>query len=82
MWLAATGAHLLSGCSWVETSLGGRASSRTAAFPGMGYLGTRVIPRLIRSGHSQLVEAALVANPARLLARFPAPDVAAKETHG
>ena len=36
----------------------------------------------IRSGHSRLVEAALVANPARVLARFPAPDVAAKETHG
>jgi predicted metal-dependent phosphotriesterase family hydrolase len=31
--------------------------------------------------HSQLVEAALVANPARLLARFPAPDAASKETH-
>ena len=50
--------------------------------PVMGYLGTRVIPRLIPSGHSRLVEAALVANPARVLARFPASDVAAKETHG
>ena len=29
-----------------------------------------------------LVEAALVANPARLLARFPAPEAVAKETHG
>ena len=67
--------------------LGGDVARRTrfvayGGLPGMGYLGTRVIPRLIRSGHSQLVEAALVANPARLLARFPAPDVAAKETHG
>jgi predicted metal-dependent phosphotriesterase family hydrolase len=66
--------------------LGGDVARRTrfvayGGLPGMGYLGTRVIPRLIRTGHSQLVEAALVANPARLLARFPAPDAAAKETH-
>jgi hypothetical protein len=55
---------------------------RTVLDLGMGYLGTRVIPRLIRTGHSQLVEAALVTNPARLLARLPAPDAAVKETHG
>ena len=66
--------------------LGGDVARRTrfvayGGLPGMGYLGTRVIPRLIRTGHSQLVEAALVANPARLLARFPAPDAAAKEKH-
>ena len=58
--------------------LGGDVARRTrfvayGGLPGMGYLGTRVIPRLIRTGHSELVRAALVANPARLLARFPAP---------
>ena len=37
--------------------------------PGLAYLGTRVIPRLERSGHHDLVQAALVANPARYLSR-------------
>jgi hypothetical protein len=35
-----------------------------------------------RVRNSQLVEDALVANPARLLARFPAFEAAMKETHG
>jgi phosphotriesterase-related protein len=35
--------------------------------PGLSYLGTRVIPRLERAGHHDLVRAALVANPARYL---------------
>jgi phosphotriesterase-related protein len=37
--------------------------------PGLAYLGTRVIPRLERAGHHDLVQAALVANPARFLSR-------------
>jgi 5-phospho-D-xylono-1,4-lactonase len=37
--------------------------------PGMAYLGERVVPRLRRRGGDELVEAILVENPARLLAR-------------
>lgn len=37
--------------------------------PGLGYLGHRVVPRLIRAGHAELVNAALVDNPRRLLSR-------------
>jgi len=35
--------------------------------PGLAYLGTRVLPRLERAGHLDLVRAVLVTNPARYL---------------
>lgn len=37
--------------------------------PGLAYLGTRVVTRLEKGGHAELVEAALVHNPRRLLSR-------------
>jgi 5-phospho-D-xylono-1,4-lactonase len=63
---------------------GGDVARRTrfVAYGGLPGLGTRVIRRLIRTGRSQVGEAALVHNPARLLAQFPAPDAAVKETDG
>jgi hypothetical protein len=47
------------------------ALRRYGGLPGMGYLETSALPRLIRTGHSQLIEAALVHNPVRLLAQMP-----------
>jgi phosphotriesterase-related protein len=52
--------------------LGGDVARRTryvayGGMPGLAYLGQRVVPRLERSGYGDLVQAALVDNPARLL---------------
>jgi predicted metal-dependent phosphotriesterase family hydrolase len=52
--------------------LGGDVARRTRyvayeGMPGLAYLGERVVPRLVRSGHADLAQAALVTNPARLL---------------
>ncbi|MFP5283771.1 MAG: phosphotriesterase [Actinomycetes bacterium] len=52
--------------------LGGDVARRTryvayGGMPGLGYLGERVLPRLVRAGHAALVERLLVDNPARLL---------------
>lgn len=52
--------------------LGGDVARRTryvayGGMPGLAYLGERVVPRLVRSGNTALVQAALVTNPARLL---------------
>ena len=41
--------------------------------PGLAYLGRRVIPRLRAAGRDDLVDAALVHNPAALLSRFTSP---------
>ena len=61
--------------------LGGDVARRTryvayGGLPGLRYLGDRVVPRFVKSGGAELVEAVLVTNPARLLGRFgvsPAP---------
>lgn len=52
--------------------LGGDVARRTryvayGGMPGLGYLGDRVVPRLERAGHGELVRRLLVDNPARLL---------------
>ncbi|HYP44117.1 MAG TPA: hypothetical protein VEQ66_02845 [Propionibacteriaceae bacterium] len=54
--------------------LGGDVARRSryvsyGGLPGLGYLGRRVLPRLVRSGHADLVQAAVVDNPRRLLSR-------------
>lgn len=53
--------------------LGGDVARRTryrayGGMPGLAYLGERVLPRLVREGSAELVEALLVTNPARWLA--------------
>jgi phosphotriesterase-related protein len=59
--------------------LGGDVARRSryvayGGLPGLGYLGRRVLPRLVQGGHADLVEAALVDNPKRLLSRPEAAD--------
>jgi predicted metal-dependent phosphotriesterase family hydrolase len=67
--------------------LGGDVARRTryvayGGMPGMAYLGQRIIRRLLEGGNDDLVEAALVSNPARLLARFtPIADNAIANTN-
>lgn len=55
--------------------LGGDVARRTryiayGGMPGLRYLGERVVTRLLTEGHEQIVTAALIDNPARLLNRF------------
>lgn len=52
--------------------LGGDVARRTryvsyGGLPGLGYLGERFVPRLVRAGGSELADRVLVANPARWL---------------
>jgi phosphotriesterase-related protein len=58
--------------------LGGDVARRTryvayGGMPGLTYLEDRIVPRLIRAGRGELLEAALTANPARWLGRFSRP---------